>query len=61
MMRLHPMCPKCDEEFLLVIRDKTWAKLLCRECGWYAMLIPPPADADLNAAIERAVKEAQGK
>jgi hypothetical protein len=57
-MRKLPDCPKCEDEILALEGYGAWLKLVCRECGWYHRFFPPPAEDELDAAIDAVLAEA---
>lgn len=59
-MRKLTTCPRCEDEYLVIIREKGWARLLCHECGWSHTFAPKPAEEELVDAIEGVVAEAKG-
>jgi hypothetical protein len=58
-MRKTFYCPRCDDEPLLVIRQKDWARAICYECGWGQTFSPRPTEDELGGMIASAVAAAK--
>lgn len=55
MMRKLIQCPSCNDEYLVIIRDPNWLRILCRDCGWSHTWTIPPAEDELDEAISAVV------
>lgn len=60
-MRKLTTCPRCEDEYLVIIREKGWARLLCHECGWSHTFAPVPSEAELGARVDEAIAQAKGE
>ena len=58
-MRKLTACPRCEDEYLVVIRLKEATSILCAECGWRRDFVPRPDEDELHAKIDAAVREAR--
>jgi uncharacterized Zn finger protein len=60
-MRKLTTCPRCEEEYLSVIRLKDATTIRCVECGWHHDFMPKPEESELVRLIAEVVaKEVVG-
>lgn len=58
-MRKMPNCPRCSEDELWLKYTPMFTAISCYECGWDAILMPPPSNKELSRKIAATVAAAK--